>query len=340
MRPIPHELPTPEQAEIRAQLFSMLAGFMRTQALSVIAKLGVADVVSTAPMDIAEIAARVGAHEPSLYRLMRFLATEGIFAEVESRGFTETALSNGLRVDAPVTTRWLAIMLGSEQFRSWGDALHSFVTGEPAFDEVYGRGLFDYLAEHPDASSNFDRAMAAGTRGRVAALLGYDWTGVERVADIGGGNGSALVALLSSNPHLRGVLFDLPTVVARANDVLRDARVLDRCDIVRGDFFADSLPSADVYVLSQILHDWNDERAGAILRNCRRTLPDDGRLLLVEQVITDGPESDFGKLFDLHMLVMLGGKERTEKEWRALLAVERFELGQITAEGLIEARPV
>ncbi len=136
------------------------------------------------------------------------------------------------------------------------------------------------------------------------------------------------------------MLFDLPTVVAGANDVLRDARVLDRCDIVGGDFFADSLPSADVYVLSQILHDWNDERAGAILRNCRRTLPDDGRLLLVEQVITDGPESDFAKLFDLHMLVMLGGKERTEKEWRALLAVERFELGQVTAEGLIEARPV
>jgi hypothetical protein len=157
----------------------MLAGFMRTQSLSVIAKLGVADVVSTAPMDIAEIAAGVGAHEPSLYRLMRFLATEGIFAEVESRRFTETALSNGLRVDAPVTTRWLAIMLGSEQYRSWGDALHSFVTGEPAFDQVYGRGLFDYLAEHPDASSNFDRAMAAGTQGRVAALLGYDWTGVR-----------------------------------------------------------------------------------------------------------------------------------------------------------------
>jgi SAM-dependent methyltransferase len=231
-------------------------------------------------------------------------------------------------------------MLGSEQYRSWGDALHSFVTGEPAFDQVYGRGLFDYLAEHPDASSNFDRAMAAGTRGRVAALLGYDWTGVERVADIGGGNGSALVAVLSSNPHLRGVLFDQPTVVEGANDVLRDAGVLDRCDIVRGDFFADSLPPADVYVLSQILHDWNDERAGAILRNCRRTLRDRGRLLLVEQLITDGPESDFGKLFDLHMLVMLRGKERTEKEWRALFALERFELRRVTPEGLIEARPV
>ncbi len=339
MRHTPDEIPTPEQAETRAQLFDMLAGFMRTQALSVIAKLGVADVVSTEPMDVADVARRVAAHEPSLYRLMRFLATEGVFAEVEPRRFTETALSNGLRVDAPITARWLAIMLGSEHYRGWGEALHSFMTGKPAFDQVYGRGFFDYLAEHPDESSIFDRAMAAGTQGRVAALLGYDWTGVARVADIGGGNGAALAVVLSSHPHLRGVLFDLPTVVEAANDVLGAAGVLDRCDIVGGDFFVDTLPPADVYVLSQILHDWDDERAGAILRNCRRGLADNGRLLLVEQTVPEGPEPSFGKLFDLHMLVLLGGKERTATEWRALLAQERFELQQLEPDGLIEASP-
>ncbi len=311
---MPDEQPTSEHAEVRAQLFDMLVGFMRTQALSVIAKLGVADVLTSTPMDVSEIARRVSAHEPSLYRLLRFLATEGVFAEVEPRRFTETALSNGLRTDAPVTARWLAIMLGSEQYRSWGDALHSFMTGEPAFDQVYGSGFFDYLAEHPDASGTFDRAMAAGSQGRVADLLSYDWTGIELVADIGGGNGAALGVVLASNPHLRGVLFDLPTVVVAADEVLRDAGVLDRCDIVGGDFFTDSLPPADVYVLSQILHDWNDERASAILRNCRRTLADDGRLLLVEGIVPDGPEPDFGKLFDLHMLVLVGGKERTESE--------------------------
>ncbi|MBA3567179.1 MAG: methyltransferase [Actinobacteria bacterium] len=337
---MPDEQPTSEHAEVRAQLFDMLVGFMRTQALSVIAKLGVADVLTSTPMDVSEIARRVSAHEPSLYRLLRFLATEGVFAEVEPRRFTETALSNGLRTDAPVTARWLAIMLGSEQYRSWGDALHSFMTGEPAFDQVYGSGFFDYLAEHPDASGTFDRAMAAGSQGRVADLLSYDWTGIERVADIGGGNGAALGVVLASNPHLRGVLFDLPTVVVAADEVLRDAGVLDRCDIVGGDFFTDSLPPADVYVLSQILHDWNDERASAILRNCRRTLADDGRLLLVEGIVPDGPEPDFGKLFDLHMLVLVGGKERTESEWRALLAQERFEFRQVTPDGLIEARPV
>jgi SAM-dependent methyltransferase len=313
---------------------------MRTQALSVITQLGVPDIVSATPMNVAEIAGLVSADDPSLYRLMRFLSTEGVFEEVEPRSFTETPLSNGLRSDAPLSARWLAIMLGSEHYRAWGDALHSFVTGEPAFERVHGNSFFDYLAQHPETSAVFDQAMAAGTRGRVAALVAYDWTTTEHIADIGGGTGKALAAVLASNPHLSGTLFDLPTVVGAADDVLRAADVIDRCEVVEGDFFADSLPSADVYVLSQILHDWNDERAATILRNCRRTLADDGRLLLVEGIIPEGPEPDFGKLFDLHMLVLLGGKERTESEWRELLAQERFELREVTPDGLIEARPI
>ena len=339
MQSSPGQMPTPEPAQIRAQLFDLLAGFMRTQALSVTAKLGVPDVVSTVPMDVAEVARSVGAHEPSLYRLMRFLATEGVFAEVEPRRFIETPLSNGLRADAPITARWFAIMLGSEQYRAWSEALHSFMSGEPAFDRVYGRGFFDYLVEHPDESRIFDLAMAAGAQGRAAALADYDWTGVDRVADIGGGNGAALAIVLSANRDLRGVLFDLPTVVEAAHDVLRAAGVLDRCDILGGDFFTDPLPRANVYILSRILHDWNDERARSILRNCRRTLADDGRLLLVEQTIPEGQEADFDKLFDLHLLVLVGGKERTETEWRALLDQEGFELRQITESGLIEALP-
>lgn len=334
------ETTTPGPGEIRGQLWEMLAGFVRTQALSVAVKLGVPDVVSADAMDIAEIARRVDAHEPSLYRLMRFLATEEVFAEVEPRRFTATPLSNGLRADAPMSARWLAIMLGSEHYRSWSEALHSFLTGEPAFDRVYGQAYFDYLSAHPDESVVFDRAMASGAVGRAAALAGYDWTGVERVADIGGGNGTALAAVLSAHPHLRGTLFDLPTVVAAAETVLREAGVRDRCDIVGGDFFVDPLPSADVYVLAQILHDWNDERARAILRNCRRSLADGGLLLLVEGILPDGPEPDFGKLFDLHMLVLVGGKERTADEWRALLREEAFELLPTGEDGLLEARPI
>lgn len=323
----------------REQLLDILAGFMRTQALSILAQLGVADIVSDSPVDVAHIARCVGAHEASLCRLMRFVASEGVFAEVEPGHFTSTALSIGLRSDSPMTARWLALMFGSEHYAAWGAALHTFVTGEPAFDRVYGRSLFDYLAEAPDASRVFDRAMAAGAQSRAGGLLNYDWKSVDRVADIGGGNGAALSILLSSHPHLHGVLFDQANVVGAAEDVLRDAGVRDRCDIVSGDFFTDELPRADAYVLCHVLHDWNDQRARAILQNCRRALTRSGRLILVDETLPDGPEPSFGKLLDLHMLVMLGGKERNETEWRTLLARERFELRAITPQGLIDARP-
>lgn len=317
----------------------MLTGFMRTQALSTVAQLGVADVVSDAPMDVADIARRVGAHAPSLERLLRYLASEGVFAEIEPGRFIETALSNGLRSDAPMTARWLAHLFGSEHYDAWSAALHTFVTGEPAFDQAYGRSFFDYLSDTPDASRRFDRAMASGAQSRAAALLSYDWSRVRRVADIGGGNGAALSILLSSHPHLHGVLFDQANVVDTAAARLRAAGVRDRCHIVAGDFFADELPGADVYVLSQILHDWNDERAGAILHNCRRLITASDRLILVEEIIPDGPEPHFARLLDLHMLVLLGGQERTETQWRTLLARARFQLREITPHGLIEAEP-
>jgi len=326
--------------EIRRQLFDLLSGFMRTQAISVATRLGVPDVVSSTPSDIGDIARAVGADESALYRLMRYLATEGIFTEDTARAFSETPLSVGLRSDAPATARWLALMLGAEHYGAWGEALHSFVTGEPAFDHVHGKSFFEYLGDHPDLSRIFDSAMAAGARGRAAALAEYDWSDVERVVDVGGGNGAALAIVLARHPHLRGTVFDLPTVVEGAANVLSAAGVQDRCDVVGGDFFVDDLPRADVYVLSQILHDWNDERAGAILDNCRRGLTEHDRLLLVERILEDGPDSAFHKLLDLHMLVLLGGKERTETEWRSLLAEHGFGVQQITESGLIEARPV
>ncbi len=344
MKPRPQIPPEPttgstaDDVEIRGQLFDMLAGFMRTQALSTVAKLGIPDIVSTEALDVAAIADAVGAHEPSLYRLLRFLATEGVFAEVEPRRFAATALSDGLRTDARLSTRWLAIMFGSEQYRCWGESLYSFSSGEPAFEHVHGQPFFEFLVTHPEASTNFNRAMAAGTQARVAPLQAYDWRGIGTVADIGGGTGAALTAVVSSQPHLRGVLFDLPSVAPGAKEIFRREGIADRCTIVAGDFFVDPLPPADVYVLSQILHDWSDERASSILRNCRRALGADDRLLLVEGVVPEDRKPDFMKLFDLHMLVLLGGKERTVTEWRALLDSAGFTLEAIST-GLLEARP-
>ena len=321
----------------------MLFGFMRTQALSAAAKLGIADIVDGEPRDVGDIAREVGADEASLYRLLRFLASEGVFEEVEPRRFTSSRFSDGLRSSAPLTMRYIAIAMGAEQYRGWSEALHSFVTGEPGFDREYGLSYFGYLAEHPDASTVFNRAMAAGTRARIEALTGLDWSDHTRVADIGGGSGAAIASVLAANPHLQGVLFDLPNVVQEAPDTLKQAGVSDRCEIVGGDFFVDPLPPADAYVLAQILHDWNDDRAKAILRNCRRSIAGGGRLLVVDGVVPPGAEPGFLKHMDLHMLVLVGGKERTEDEWRDLLGTEAFEIAGIAPAGpahLIEARPV
>lgn len=326
--------------EIRGRLWDLLAGFMRTQAVSVAVQLGVPDAIGSEPCDVNEIADRVGAHAPSLYRLLRALADEAVFAEIKPGWFVATPLSEGLRADAPLSMRPHALMLGAEHYGAWGSALHSFTTGEPAFDRVNGMPFFDYLAAHPDAESNFARAMASGAAVRAETLAAFDWSPHTTAVDIGGGTGTALATILAAHPHLSGTLFDLPGVVAGAAGVLDAAGVAGRCGVVAGSFFDDPLPPGDVYVLSQILHDWNDERATAILRNCRRTLGDGNLLLLAEGILPDDTEPDFAKLFDLHMLVLVGGKERTLAEWQALLRAGGFELLPESEDGLLQARPV
>ncbi len=332
-----------DDAAVRKRLLDLLWGFIRTQAIAAVATFGIADVVSDQPTDVRELARRVGAHEPSLYRLLRALSMDGVFAEAEPRRFVSTPLSDGLRTDAPLSARWIAILAGSEHYRAWTEALHSFRTGEPGFERAFGLPYFDYLDQNPGASAVFNRAMGAGTRSRMTALVGYDWTGVRHVVDVGGGNGTALAAVLADNPHLTGTIFELDATLPAARKVMEESGLAARCNLIAGDFFIDKLPAADAYVLSQILHDWDDDRAAAILGNCRRTLHDDGRLLILDSVVPTDPEPDFRKLFDLHMLVLLGGKERTEAEWRELLKSEGFSLHTISAAGpsnLLEARPI
>jgi SAM-dependent methyltransferase len=233
--------------------------------------------------------------------------------------------------------------MGAAPYRAWGEALYSFRTGRPAFEQVYGEPYFDYLAAHPEAGDVFDRAMAGGAQARVTALRGYDWSGVSTVADIGGGTGSLLTSLLTEHQTLRGVSFDLPHVAAKAADSFAAAGLAGRSEALGGDFFTDALPRADAYVLSSILHDWDDEHGLAILRNCRRSLPDHGRLLLLEHVVPPGSAPSWSKHLDLHMLILLGGKERTEAEWRLLLGETRFRLVRVepgAGTDLLEAVPV
>jgi SAM-dependent methyltransferase len=319
-------------------LSDMLAGFMRTQAMFVAVQLGLPDIVSKTPTDVREIASRAGADESSMYRLLRLLSSEGLFREGKPRKFVETPLSNGLRVDSASGAHWLAVIRGAEFYRVWAEALYSFQTGKPAFERVYGRKLFDYLAQHPERSRIFNHAMAEKTNERLAALVAYDWSSIEHVTDVGGGNGTAIAAVLKSASHLRGSLFDLPSIIDEGEEVLRRVGVRGRCEITGGDFFKDPIPFSDALILSQVLHDWDDEQAHAILVNCRRALAKGGLLLLVEGVIPSGRKPNSLKLLDLNMLVLLGGKERTQSEWRNLLAQARFRFVRILPTGLIEAR--
>jgi hypothetical protein len=327
---------------VRFQLLDVLGGFLRTQALYTAASLGVADIVGDEPVPVEVLADRVGADASALHRVLRLLASSGVFSEVSPGDFVSTPLSDALREDWPASVRHMAMFQGSDTYVAAGEMLRSVRTGEPAAETVFGTPFFEHLARDAERSDVFNRAMGGGAAARAAAALQHDWSSASVVADIGGGNGSLLSAVLDTQPHLRGVVFDLPHVVAEARPLIEAAGLGERCETVGGDFFADVLPSADVHILAQILHDWDDERAVAILRNCRGSIAEDGRLLVVEQVLPEGDEPSYAKLLDLIMLVLLGGKERTESEWRALLEQGGFELlGTATgpATSLIEAAP-
>jgi SAM-dependent methyltransferase len=280
------------------------------------------------------LAAATETHPDALYRLLRALASVGIFAEDESGQFALTPLAEPLRSDVAGSKRALSLMTGDEQFRSWAEIDHTIRTGERAFDQLFGKPLFEYLGEHPEKARIFDAAMV-GIHGREssAVLDAYDFSVFGVVADIGGGNGSQLTEILEKHGRLKGILFDLPHVVERAEANLRAAGVRDRCTPIAGSFF-DAVPEgADAYVLRHILHDWDDEKSLTILRNCHRAMRPDGTLLVLESVIPPGNEPFGGKFLDLVMMLIPGGKERTAAEYRTLFEGAGFELTRIWPTG-------
>ena len=236
-------------------------------------------------------------------------------------------------------------MMGEEHYAAWGQLLHCLKTGQNAFERIYGEPVFDWLAKHPEQAKIFDEAMV-GVHGREtgAMLDAYDFSQIDVVADVGGGNGSLLRGLLSRYPKMRGMLCDLPGVIERATATLSPSEPDNRLKPLVTDFFREVPSGADAYLLRHIIHDWNDEQAVRILRNVRRAMADDGRLLLIESIILPGNEPDFGKLLDLNMLVIPGGKERTRAEFEALYSAAGFRLSQTfdTASGVsvIEGRPI
>ncbi len=325
----------------RQKLFGMISGYKSTQALYVAAKLGIADHLTRGPMRSDELAKEVGANPKALLRLMGHLAALGIFTQDESRKFRLTPIGELLRNDDPESMRYNAIFAGEENYKATGDLLHNVRTGETAFNHLYGKGHFEWMADHPDASSTFNKAMAQSLRRLENPLESYDYSGKHLIVDVGGGRGDLITSIIRANPGLKGILFDLPQGTEEAQSQLKTKGVADRCQIVRGSFFNSVPEGGDVYVLSRILHDWPDDKAATILANCRKAIKEDGTLLIRDNVITDRDE--MGSQLDLTMMIMTGGEERTESEWRNLLHSTGFALTKIfRKEGqldLIEAKP-
>jgi hypothetical protein len=305
-------------------LWNLLRGALATRVLGVVAELGVADALATGPRSVADLAAENGADPDMLYRSLRALASDGIFEETEPGVFQNTPPSELLRSE----TGWghFAHFFGSVWHRPAGELQ---ADGKPTFERLFGADFWSWLAEHPEERAAFDRAMEQGNDRRAERLADAGWSGDETVVDVGGGNGSLLLELLRRQPGLRGIVFDLPETVRD------EAAFGERLTFAEGSFF-DRVPEGDVYVLSTILHDWDDEHAEAILRKVRAAARDDSRLILLESVIPPGNEPGGGKWLDMLMMAVLGSRERNEAEWRQLLERGGFRTERID-EGVIEA---
>jgi O-methyltransferase domain/Dimerisation domain len=332
------------EAPPHVALLQMMTGYWVSQSVYVAAKLGIADLLGDGPKHHEVLATATHTHSPSLYRLLRALASVGVFSETTPGSFGLTPNAALLQSDAPHSMRALAVMYGEEQYQAWGDMLKSVATGDTAFDRVFGTSYFPYLAGHPESNETFNQAMTGWSALLDAAVLAaYDFSQFQTMVDVGGGYGRLLAAILRTYPRMRGVLFDQPHVVAGAGALLRESGVTERCETVGGDFFVELPRGADAYVLAQIVHDWDDQRSLTILKTCRRAIGPTGKLLLVEMVIAPGNESDFGKFLDLHMLANVGGRERTEAEYRTLLAEAGFRLTVVVptqaGSSVVEAIP-
>jgi hypothetical protein len=317
--PVPAGSPTePPPAVVFHEL---TRGALVSQAISVFARLGVADALASGPRDAEEIAELTGTHGPTLYRFLRALGEVGVVAELENRRFALTSFSEMLRSDVPGSLRDRATIIGLPFQRDpWTDLYETIQTGESAFDRVHGTTFFDYLAEHHEDAAVFDAAMASVSAVLTVSIVqAYDFTPFSTVVDVGGGRGGLLAAILAANPHLQGVLFDRPAVVAGAEEVISSAQVVDRCKVVSGDFL-DSVPEGgDAYLLSNVIHNWDDDHAVQILGRCRAAMVNTGCVLLAELVLPEGAAPSMAKLADLGMLIMVsGGRERTEAEYRRL----------------------
>ena len=309
------------------------------------AKLGLADQLAAGPKSAAELAGATRMHAPSLHRLMRTLASLGILTERDAQRFALTPLGEALKTGAPGSARATLIAFGGPWFwRGWEEILYSLETGKTGFEKAFGMPVFEYLAQHPEEASYFSEAMV-GFHGAEppAVAAAYDFSGFKTVVDVGGATGNMLAAILTSHAGPRGVLFDRPHVVRDAPALLKARGVEERVTIEAGDFFETVPAGGDAYLLSHVIHDWNEDQCLTILGHCRKVIKPDGRLLIVEMVLPAGDTPHPGKVLDMVMLVIPGGQERTEAEYASLLGKAGFRLSRVvptaSAVSVVEAVP-
>jgi hypothetical protein len=327
-----------------AALFQMATGYWVSQAIYVTAKLGIADLLKDGPQSYVALAAATGSDAPSLFRVMRALATVGIFSQLGKDCFALSRLAESLRTDTPASLRRMVITIGEIHYQACGNLLHSVQTGSPAFGNTFGASLFDYLRQNVAAADAFNQGMAnVASMLAYAVLMAYDFAGISSIVDIGGGQGSLLEKILQFNSDMRGTVFDTASTIERTKQLHGNNAWGRRCSYVPGDFFTSVPQGADAYLLSGVIHDWDDDRAIRILGNCHRAMTRNSRVLLVDMVVPDNSVNCFSKLLDLNMLVMNGGRERTETEFRTLLDVSGYKLTKIVPtmapQSVIEAVP-
>jgi hypothetical protein len=327
-------------------MLQIISGFWISRAVYIIAKLGIPDLLKSGPKTAEELAAATKMHAPSLYRILRALASVGVVSSDEGKRFAQTPLSATLVTGEPGSLRWFAISeLGQEHYPAWGNLMHSVKTGEIAFDNFFGVDIWQYFQQNPEDAAVFNDSMSSVTAVTNEAITSlYDFSRFKKLVDVGGGHGGLITSILKLNPELKGVLFDAPQVIDGARARIEAAGLADRCETVAGDFFKAVPAGGDAYIMKWIIHDWDDERAITILKNVRNQMPANGRIILVDSVVPETDEPHFSKFIDLNMLVMTGGKERTAKEFEELYAAAGFKLLRVIPTELptsiIEGEPV
>lgn len=347
---MPDNLTVDDASRLHERLRSLMTGYKLSQALYVVARLRIADLLSDGARNVEDLARATETDARSLHRVLRLLGAAGFFAESGADDFRLTALGELLVSDAPRSDWAWILKEGELWWEAWSHLLESVQTGRPGFDLVHGKGLFDYLADAGTtdvARRTLAALSSAGTDRQVQAIVeAYDFGAAATVVDVGGGDGSLLFGALREHPHLSGVLFDLPYVVSLARSSAEPAGIAGRCEFVGGSFFESVPASGDLYVLRSILHDWDDARALRVLESCRCAVPADGRILVIEVLMTeDDGTSDEDRLSaalrDVNLMVMTSGRKRTFEELRLLLSAARFETRRVipleTRFSIIEA---